>query len=251
MRKLLSVIYVSLLMSLGAASTAYADDPANNFDYRAWKDVLARHVDSKGFVNYKGLFDDRASFDTFIDQVENADISRLSDAATKAFWINAYNAITIDIILRHYPIGSIRFVNFGLVWQLPRRVAGGRKSLGNIEHKILRPMGDPRIHFAINCASVGCPALLSDPYAPQMLDEQLDAQARRFINDPAKVRLDKDKNILYVSSIFSWFKDDFAENEQGLINYIKRYLDEPVKSYIDTQAVRLKFLDYNWDLNKQ
>lgn len=234
---------------LGMLFTAYPVEAV--VDYQLWANVLGKYVDENGLVNYEGLLQDRADFDKFMDQIETADISGLSDIEKKAFWINAYNAITVDVILKKYPVKSIRRINFGLVWEVPRRAAGKRRSLGHIEHKIIRPLGDPRIHFAINCASIGCPKLPNKPFYPETLDAQLEAETKRFINDTEKIRLDRSTNTLYHSAILSWFEEDFLVTDPDLLSYIKRYINPDDLAYLNQNEVKLKKAKYDWGLNKQ
>lgn len=246
------VIFIIVVFILLVFKDAQSQNVAKAaLDYSLWAQVLNRYVNAEGLVNYEDLKNNRREFDQFIDQVQNVDVNQLSPTEQKAFWINAYNALTVKVILDRYPVKSIRHINFGLVWEVGRKVAGGKKSLGNIEHKILRPLGDPRIHFAINCASIGCPKLPNKPFYPEKLDEQLNYEAKRFINDPEKVRLDRDKNILYHSAIFSWFKEDFLAVEEDLKSYILRYINEEDQEYIRNHSVKLKKAKYDWNLNKQ
>ncbi|MGE0267475.1 MAG: DUF547 domain-containing protein [Candidatus Omnitrophota bacterium] len=230
---------------------ARADTVAFLVDYSLWADVLAKHVNAQGRFDYEGLMKDPARFNQFISQIENANLSQLGPDEKKAFWINAYNALTVKVIVDNYPVKSILRINFGLVWKIGRAAAGGKKSLGDIEHKVLRPLGDPRIHFAINCASIGCPKLSDKPYYPRTLDEQLDQAARQFINDPEKVIIDRQKNILFHSAIFKWFEKDFLKAAPDLSGYIRHYLNDTDKAYLDSSRPELRELDYDWGLNRQ
>ena len=175
----------------------------------------------------------------------------MSEIEQKAFWINAYNALTLQTIIDHYPVKSIRFINFGLVWKMSKHVAQEKHSLGDIEHKILRPKGDPRVHFVLNCASIGCPKLPTKPFDPQQLDQQLDFETRRFINDSEKVRLDREENVLYHSELFNWYEDDFLFVAEDKLSYIKEYLNEDDRTYLNSHEVVLKKIKYDWGLNKQ
>jgi len=188
MKKNLLLMIVFTVLGMISMSSA---EVVANLEYDLWDEVLSQYVDDEGLTNYEGLLEDRKVFDQFISQIENTDINSLSIVEQKTFWINAYNAITMKVILDKYPVKDIRFVDFGLVWKKARAVAKGKTSLGDIEHKILRPQGDPRIHFAINCASGGCPKLPKSAFRPDQLDEQLDYETKRFINDHEKVRLDR------------------------------------------------------------
>jgi len=231
---------------------------AMEVNYIKWEDVLNTYVDENGLVDYAGLHAKRNILDEFIEvEIENADIYDLFDDDKKAFWINAYNALTMRLILDHYPLkfGGIRVINWGRPWSIKMTAAGRALSLGDIEHEILRkwrPM-DPRIHFVINCASIGCPRLSNTHFDPDRLDDQLDRETRRFINDPDKVRLDRDKNILYYSEIFEWFKGDFLTVRPSILEYILRYLNTEDRNYIlkNKAAIKLKTFSYDWGLNEQ
>jgi len=225
--------------------------PFGQQEYHQWAKVLKEYVDDQGRVDYGKLKSNRADLDAFIEKVRNTSISQMSENEKKAFWINAYNALTLRTIIDHYPTKSIRFINFGFVWKVAKHVAQGKHSLANIEHQILRPLGDPRIHFALNCASIGCPKLPNIPFEPQRLEDQLDHETRRFINDPQKVRLDRDENVLYHSELFNWYEDDFLIVAEDKLSYIKEYLNEDDRVYLDTHEVVLRKIKYDWGLNKQ
>jgi len=241
---------LSMVMVLGMSLTSHLS-AAQVVDYEIWARVLKAYVNEQGLVDYESLKNNRADFDTFMQQVETADISQLTEVEQKTFWINAYNAITLKVILDKYPVRSIRHINFGLVWEVKRKVAQEKLGLGHIEHKILRPLGDPRIHFAINCASIGCPELPNEPFYPDTLDEQLDAETKGFLNDSGKVRLDRSSKILHHSAIMDWFKEDFLVVAPDTKSYIKKYLNEEDRIFLDQNEVTLKVIKYDWGLNKQ
>ncbi|MFT7537896.1 MAG: hypothetical protein ACI9F2_000035 [Lysobacterales bacterium] len=224
---------------------------AGVIDYTLWEKVLSTHVDDQGRVNYKGLKKSPTELDQFIEILIATDINVLSPTQQKAFWINAYNALTLMVVRDNYPTKSIRKINFRLVWELPRKVALGKYSLGKIEHKILRPLKDPRIHFAINCASIGCPNLPNKPFYPETLDEQLDFETKRFINDHEKLRIDRTAKVLYHSAILKWFHKDFLVKYPHLLGYIMAYINESDRSYLEKNEVKIEVLDYNWGINKQ
>jgi len=161
--------------------------------------------------------------------------------------------LTMRLIVDHYPLkfGGIRTINWGRPWDIKMKIAGQNLTLGDIEHKILRPLGDPRIHFALNCASIGCPKLPTEPFYPDLLEDQLDHEAKRFINDLEKVRLDRATNTLYHSELLNWYQEDFLVVSSGKLGYIKRYLNKDDKDYLETHEVALKKIKYDWGLNKQ
>lgn len=224
-------------------------------NYNIWAKLLKEHVDENGLVDYENLKKNRVLLGTFVRQVEYADISKLSLDEQKTFWINAYNALTLKLIVDNYPLklGGIRTINWGRPWSIKIKVAGRELSLGDIEHEILRKWDpiDPRIHFAINCASIGCPKLPNKPFFPETLDQQLDFETRRFVNDKQKVRLNRVENVLYHSEIFNWFEEDFLVVAPNILEYIKKYINDDDKNYIEKNSVNLKKIDYDWGLNKQ
>ena len=257
MRKtiLTMLIFIGLTFFHGGfAVNTYAQE----INYEQWENILNRYVDDNGRVNYEGLKTNRADLDDFIEgQIENAVLNDLPKNEQKAFWINAYNALTMRLIVDHYSpkLKGIRSINWGRPWSIKMKAAGRDLTLGDIEHQILRKWNpiDPRIHFAINCASIGCPKLPDTYFAPETLDKQLDREAQKFMQDSEKVNLDRSKNILYHSAILNWFKEDFLTNNPDVLTYILKYLDEESKQYIlsNKDQVKLKEMKYDWSLNRQ
>jgi hypothetical protein len=183
--------------------------------------------------------------------LEATDSKKLSHNQRFAFYINAYNAWTIKLILTAYPdITSIK--DLGSWLQSPWkkkicRIDGKLLSLDHIEHEILRPVfKDPRVHFAINCASRGCPPLRPEPYTGKKLDQQLTSATQAFLNDPQKTYLKNET--LFVSKIFKWFAEDFNNDIDG---FITKYATNPLKTQLTstTGKVRVEYLDYDWSLN--
>jgi len=257
MKKILLLILLGIaIISFGSLFTekVYAE----TIDYEKLEKVLIAYVNSDGRVNYDGLKSNRIVLDDFItNQVENVDISSFSDNEKKAFWINAYNALTMRLIIDHYPLkfGGIRTINWGRPWSIKMKVAGQQLTLGDIEHKILRKWDpiDPRIHFAINCASISCPSIFPTHFSSSKLDEQLDDAARNFVNDSQKNRLDRSTKIFHHSAIFNWFEEDFLTNDEDKLTYILQYLNNNDKQFVldNKSEIKLKEDKYDWGLNKQ
>jgi hypothetical protein len=174
-----------------------------------------------------------------------------------AFWINAYNAVTIHGILREFPTTSIRNHTakvFGYnIWDDLLLPVGGRTySLNQMEHDVLRKMGDPRIHFAIVCASIGCPPLLNSAYLPSQLDKQLTANPKRFFADKQKFRYDTSRKTMQLSPILKWFSEDFGADRAAHLRTIAPFLPNQSAQALATGGeASISYLGYDWGLNDQ
>ena len=232
---------VALLAAVSAQATV---------DHGIFGELLARH-NREGWVDYAGFKRDEQRLDEYLDILAEANPEALPPGEQFAFYINAYNAWTIKLILTAYPgIESIKDLGglFKSPWKIKFvRLDGRSVTLDHIEHDILRPrFRDPRVHFAINCASQGCPPLQEEPFAAQRLETQLDTAARRFVNDRRFNRLEG--NTLHVSSIFKWFREDFAND---IVGFFRKYAAGELKSALDANpgAIDVRYLDYDWSLN--
>lgn len=169
-----------------------------------------------------------------------------------AFWINAYNVLAMDVVVKHQPIASIRDAGSLLrpVWKRPAGRVGGREvTLDQVEHEILRPIGDPRVHMAIVCASTSCPSLAREPFEAARLDAQLDAASARFVSDPRKgARVES--GAVRVSPIFRWFEADFA-GAGGILGFVRRHASPELRAALDALAPAppIEVFDYDWSLN--
>lgn len=233
----------------------------DQIDHSRWDALLKKYVDQAGNVNYnawKRSAQDTQQLDSYLAHLSQADPrSRASREATLAFWINAYNAVTIKGILREYPTTSIRNHTarvFGYnIWKDLLLVVGGESYyLEQMEHQILRKMKEPRIHFAIVCASTSCPKLRSEAYRGETLDAQLAANARDFFKNPSNFRHDPSDRRFYLSSILSWFAKDFGTDQAAQLRAIAPYLPTPAtQQAASNNAVRISYLVYDWGLNDQ
>ena len=217
-----------------------------------WNSLLQKHVDNTGKVNYKGFIEDKVLLEEYTSfLLHNKAKTSLPDAHQISYWINVYNAFTIKLIVDNYPVKSIKDIKSGIpfinsVWDLKIIDFGDEQlSLNNVEHKILRnQFNEPRIHFAVNCASYSCPKLYNQAFIPEKLDEQLTFLARDFIADERKNIVSDPENIR-LSKIFSWYRFDFKRNNKSVIDYINQY----APNKIDKNA-EIKYMDYNWSLNE-
>lgn len=228
--------------------------------HQAWDELLRRYVDADGFVDYAGWkqsAEDVRRLDEYLAALSRADEARNATSAERlAFWINAYNAVTVRGILREYPTTSIQNhvarvwgYNF---WRDLKLVVGDRRcSLGEIEHSILRLMNEPRIHFAIVCASRGCPRLLNEAYSADRLEEQLSRNTLAFFADSTKCSVDATQNELHLSPILDWFAADFGASTLAVLQRIAPWLPEPAQAVAKSKDVRVSYLDYDWNLNDQ
>ena len=207
-----------------------------------WTQELKQWVDDHGNVNYKAWKQKPKGLKTYLKTLEeNPPQAYWSKNDSLAYFINAYNAVTVDLILTHYPLKSIR--RLGMPWRRKLFLLGDEKvSLNHLEHKILRKMGDPRIHFAINCASASCPKLENTAFESSNIQERLEQATKNFLNDPHKNKLSKKQ--LSLSKIFLWFGDDFG-NKKEIIAFINRYSPTHLPS-----STKIKYLDYDWALNE-
>jgi len=216
--------------------------PLEAFDHTSYGDLVARYVSQEGNVNYNGFKSNWSVLRTYIKALgENMPTDQWTKEDKLAYWMNAYNAMTVDLILRNYPLASIKDIKdpWGQrFWKLGEKYY----NLNEIEHKILRKMGDARIHFGINCASFSCPPLLNEAFTAQKVDTQLDILARRFVND--KKRNTITTNSIEISEIFNWFAKDFKTNG-SVIDFLNKYSDVQIAS-----NAKRRYKDYNWSLNK-
>jgi len=253
MRKWAILIFLGVAI-LASPGWLAGSAQATRIDYTPWETVLKVYVDADGLVDYGKLKANRNVLDNFIqNEIENADLSALTKEAQKAFWINAYNALTVRLIIDHYPLrfGGIRTINWGRPWDIKMKAATRTLTLNQMEHDILRKWdpADARIHFAIVCASIGCPVLREEAYRAEGLDAQLDDQVVRFINTPSKFRYDTDEGILFLSPIMKWFKEDFDQNG-GPVAFFKGYVPADIASKLQKDTP-VSWLEYDWGLNDQ
>lgn len=234
-------------------------EATQQIDHSGWNMFLGQYVlqgeDGINRVRYSQVSDvDRQQLKRYITALEQLPIRRYNAEQQLAYWINLYNAVTIDIVLQHYPVESIRDIDIspGFFADGPwgkklLSIEDQQVSLNDIEHRILRPIWqDPRLHYALNCASLGCPNLSTSAYKADTIELQLDQAATAFVNDPRGVSFTDGK--LFVSSIYSWFRDDFGKSDSDVINHLKRYAAPPLKDML-ADTMRIAGDRYNWSLN--
>lgn len=218
-------------------------DGINRVDYAAWQANTA----------------DRQALAAFIASQEKLKPSQMPAHERFAYWANLYNAVTLSVVLQAYPVRSIKdikskgrlldFKGFLGPWRTKLvEVEGRRMSLDDIEHGTMRPQfRDPRVHYAVNCASLGCPNLPPVPWRAATLEADLDRAARAYVNHPRGATIGPD-GALTVSSLYTWYAEDFGSTDTGIIDHLRRYADEPLASGL-ASAKRIDDDDYDWALN--
>ncbi|WP_405377822.1 DUF547 domain-containing protein [Nonlabens sp. Asnod3-A02] len=219
-----------------------AIETSTTIDHSSFDQLLKKYVTDDGHVDYAGLKKERKKLSSYIVLIKN---NAPEDSWTKndllAYYMNAYNAMTIDLILRNYPTESIKDIKNPWeqrFWQIGDKWI----NLEEIEHQILRKMDDPRIHFGINCASFSCPPLMNEAFVADKVDSQLHQLAVQFVNDSKRNSITADR--VEISNIFKWFKKDFTQ-EGDIVDFLNKYS----KVKINADA-RVRYMDYNWNLNK-
>jgi len=243
MKKLLLIIVCYFFVSFSFAQKAPS--------HQQWDKLLKKYVNGSGMVNYKGFKKDNAELNAYLKTLsDNAPQNNWSENEQKAYWINAYNAYTVSLIVSKYPVKSIKDIG-GKIYKVNTpwdikfiNISGKKYDLNNIEHGILRKKyDDPRIHFALVCAAVSCPRLRNEAYTAAKLDTQLEVAGKEFLNDKSKNNIRADKAEL--SKYFSWYAGDFTK-KGSLTDFINKYSQIKING-----NTKIGSLDYNWSLNDQ
>ena len=243
------------------AITYWNDNNERNkqqINHDLWADVLShylfidRKMNTRAFAYGQITPNDKIKLTTYLQQLQNIDPREYSKDEQLAYWVNLYNALTVNLIIEHYPVDSIKDIGDGFTgpWNLElAQINDLPVTLNQIEHGILRALWqEKRLHYVINCASIGCPDLPTEPFSSNNIEQQLNNAAIRFINQPKSVQLTE--NTLVLSSIYHWFSDDFGENTQEILDHIKRYAKPALKAElnnVNNDIGDIKYA-YNWKL---
>lgn len=233
--------------------------PGERVDHGDWSAFLSRYVapGAQGVnrVAYRQVTpSDRALLDRYLAELQAVNPASLTRDQQLAFWINLYNSVTVDVVLDHYPVASIRDItdgglSFGPWDRKLVQVAGQTLSLNDIEHRIIRPsFEEPRIHYALNCAAVGCPNLMDRAWEAKTLERDLAAAERSYVNDPRGVRFDE-RGRLVLSKIYIWFREDFGPNEKAVLAYLQTAAEPELRARLQ-EARRVGAYRYDWALNE-
>jgi hypothetical protein len=218
----------------------------SSVSHSSFDQLLKTYVSDKGFVNYAGFSKSKSKLEAYIISLSKTNAASLSKNEQLAFWINAYNALTIDQILRNYPLKSILDIAGGKVWDqpLPYKFNSKTLTLNDIEKKILLggDLFDGRIHFAVNCAAMSCPTLQNQAYTAENIQSLLTSNTKAALNNPAFNKISANKASL--SRLFDWYKADFIKAEGSVINFVNKYSNTKINN-----NTKIDYLEYNWSLN--
>jgi len=240
-----------------------ANDPGSRMsvDHVPWDRFLKKYVvtnNPSGInrVQYASVTpEDRKALDAYVRRLQQAAVTRLNRDEQKSYWINLYNALTVKVVLDHYPVKSIRDINIspGIFSRGPWgaklvTIQGEKVSLNDIEHRILRPLWkDNRVHYAVNCASLGCPNLQPKAYTRENTETLLEKGAREYVNHPRGARLEGDR--LFLSSIYDWFRPDFGGSEESVVRHLRKYAEPGFAEKLKGFKGKISY-DYDWRINK-
>jgi len=251
---LINTLFGPPAVEMTEAYESKPDGPA--FDHGAFDTLLRKYVNENGGVDYAGLQEDREQLRAYIQQIGQADVDSLGRNQKLTLLINAYNAFTLELILDHWDSGqlkSIRDIPSAQRWDAVRwKVGSNTWSLNQIEHEQIRPkFVEPRIHFALVCAAVGCPPLRSEAYVAERLDAQLHEQAAYVHTHDLWMRLAASGRVVHLTQLYNWYGGDFKQSAGSVLAYVGQYVPQ-VKQAIDAgDSMSIQWLDYDWSLNSQ
>lgn len=237
-------------------------DPSSTvrIDHSRWTAFLSRYLEIRvdGTANRLSYSEvtpgDAAILDAYIDDMQKVGVGALSGKEQYAYWVNLYNAVTVKLILDNYPVASIRDIKTGGLfgkgpWDIPLlKIEGEDVTLNDIEHRILRPVWqDPRTHYAVNCASIGCPNLQPVAFDVENTESLLEKAAREYVNSPRGASFRDGRLVL--SSIYTWFEEDFGGSREGVIEHLARHAEPELAGKLAGHEGRVRY-EYDWNLNK-
>lgn len=255
-----ALLMVGLLGSTAPLAAAQADKSADKpkpptefhmtIDHGQWNELVKAYVTPQGMVDYAAFKRLEKFLDSYLLMLSSVPLDALERDEKLALLINAYNAGTVKLIIENWPLKSIKDIPEEKRWKAERWNIGGKVySLDQLENEVIRKQfNDPRVHFALNCASIGCPRLRDEAYTGDKLDKQLDEQVRFSLKDPRWLRFDESANVVHVTKIFEWFPEDFKAYGSREA-FIAKYLPAVKKALDEKKPLKLEFLDWDWSIN--
>lgn len=225
-----------------------------SFDHSTFDQLLKKHVSDQGWVDYQGMKRDHESLDAYITSIANAPIEKMGRNERLALLINAYNAFTLRLVLDHDPVHSIKDIPGHKRWDARRWNIGSHTlSLNEIEHQQIRShFQEPRIHFALVCAAVGCPPLANTAYTADQLETQLDRQAQFVHNHDRWFRFDPDDpTVVHLTKLYKWYRGDFEQTAESVLNFAARYSPTLKQTLAAGSQPKIQWLKYDWALNRR
>lgn len=257
MKKLNISLVFALLISLSLSCSASSNPKEKQntdiqtellvtIDHSSYNQLLKSYVSNQGFVNYAGFAKSKNKLEAYLTSLTKINPATLSKNERLAYWINVYNASTIDQILRNYPVKSILDIAGGKVWDqpLPYSFGGKTLTLNEIEKKVLlgSDLFDARIHFAVNCAAISCPRLSNTAFTAENVQAMLNKNTKAALANEAQNKIST--NHASISMLFNWYKGDFEKADGSVLNFINKYSDTKINSH-----TKIDYLEYNWNLN--
>lgn len=259
MKKILLVLCLLAFIPIIFASDwqKHNSNSQEKINHQVWNDFLQKNIHAKdglNVINYGAITKEyKESLDGYLEKLQKIKITNYNQQEQKAYWINLYNALTIQVILNNYPVDSIRDIKlsgFFVIGPWKKKLVSIEETmlgLDDIEHTILRPIWkDNRVHYAVNCASIGCPNLQNQAFTAENTEYLLEKGAREYVQSTRGVLFQKNK--LIVSSIYKWFQEDFSSSEQGVLEHLQKYADSKTQKKLQSYQGKIKY-NYDWSLN--
>ena len=230
----------------------FADTNAHGvFDHDTFQSIISTHVDANGWVDYEAMKRNETQLDAYLHEVAEANIDSLGRNERLAFLINAYNAFTLKLILEYYPLKTIKDIPAEQRWDAIRwDLAGSSVSLSQIEHELIRPnFVEPRVHFTLVCAAVGCPPLRNEAYSGERLEDQLNDQTTYVHSHVTWFQFDSNSNQLSLTQLYNWYGNDFVQAEGSLLGFVSTNASEVKENLDSINSNGIYWLPYDWALN--
>jgi hypothetical protein len=244
------LLFVACAVNVPPPQTTGAGSAAADLE-KAWSNVLSKYVDENGRIDFLGISKDRGDLDAYVSWIAatspaSSPVAFPTKEAKLAYYLNAYNALAMYDVLQSGMPKDLNAVKVRFFYKNKLSIGGVKMSLYDLENKIVRPMGDPRVHFALNCMVRGCPRLPREPFRADQLDMELEATAQYFLNEERNVKVEADKQTVRFSQILQFYTEDFLKKAPSLIAYANKYRDSKIP-----EGFKVDFIPYDWTLNQR